>query len=118
MAALQRYDRTIINNDGIKAALTADLLHGNKTRSGHNYPSERYHRVNITNQHTVELRQGKGAIKSQSLANIAQHATTAAKYCRETAWHKLSAAGYWKSIPTSNKYAEIKRIFNPNTESE
>lgn len=116
VAALQRYSRNIINETGIKNAVAADLLDGNKTRRGHNYPSARYHRINITNIHTVEFRQGKGAIKSQALANIAQHAVTAAKFVRETKWSNLTAENYYKSIPTSAKYAEIKRIFNPSTD--
>lgn len=116
VAALQSYEPRILNAQGIREALTADLLEGNKARSGHNYPHERYRAINITNQNTVEFRQGKGQIKSQVLANIAQHACTIAKYCRETAWHKLSAQGYYQSIPTSAKYGEIKRIFNPSTD--
>lgn len=118
VAALQRYSRNILSDNGVKNALKTDLMTGNKTRRGHNYPSERYHRINITNQYTVEFRQGKGQIKSQVLANIAQHAVTLAKYCRETAWHKLSADGYFKSIPSSAKFGELKRIFNPSTENE
>ena len=116
VAALQAYEPRILNAAGIREALKTDLLAGNKTRSGHNYPRERYHAINITNQNTVEFRQGKGQIKSQVLANIAQHVVTIAKYCRETAWHKLSAQGYWQSIPTSNKYSEIKTIFAPMNE--
>lgn len=116
VAALQAYEPRILNAQGIREALTADLLEGNKARCGHNYPSERYRAINITNQNTVEFRQGKGQIKSQVLANIAQHAVTIAKYCKETAWHKLSARGYWQSIPSSAKYSEIKRIFAPMNE--
>lgn len=114
VAALQQYSRNIINETGIKNAVAADLLDGNKTRRGHNYPAARYHRINITNIHTVEFRQGKGAIKSQALANIAQHAVTAAKFVRENKWSNLTAMNYYKSIPNSAKYAEIKRIFNPS----
>ena len=116
VATLQQYENRVINLPGIREALAADLLDGNKTRHGHNYQSARYHAINITNQHTVEFRQGKGQIKSQVLANIAQHAITAAKYVRETPWHKLSARGYWQSIPASNKYGEIKRIFSPQSD--
>lgn len=118
VSALRQYSRNILNDGGIKAALQADLMQGNKTRREHNYPSERYHRINITNQHTVEFRQGKGQIKSQALANIAQHACTLAKYCRETAWHKLTADGYFRSIPSSAKYGELRAIFNPSTDNE
>jgi len=118
VAALRQYSRNILNDNGVKAAMQADLMTGNKTRCGHNYPAERYHRINITNQHTVEFRQGKGQIKSQALANIAQHAVTLAKYCRETAWQKLSADGYYRSIPSSAKFSELKAIFQPSTDAE
>ena len=114
--AVARYAPRVMAETGIREALKTDLLVGNKTRSGHNYPSERYHRINITNQNTIEFRQGKGMIRSTVLANIAQHVCTIAKYCRETAWHKLSAQGYYQSIPNSAKYSEIKRIFNPSTD--
>jgi len=114
--ALKAYCRDIVNQRGIHEALQTDLLRGNKTRCGHNYPEERYHRINITNQHTIEFRQGKGQIKSQSIANIAQHATTAAAYVCATKWANLSALGYYKSIPTSNKYGELKRIFAPDSQ--
>ena len=112
--ALKRYCRNIINEKGVRDALKADLLQGNKIRNGHNYPSERYHRVNITNKYTVEFRQGKGQIKSAALANIAQHVTTIAAYCKATKWANLSAVGYWRSIPTSAKYSDIKRAFSPS----
>lgn len=118
VAALQPYARDIMNNTGIKNAVTTDLMRGNKTRCGHNYPAERYHRINITNRYTVEFRQGKGQIKSQALANIAQHVCTAAAYVCGTKWANLSAAGYYKSIPNSAKYGEIKRIFQPSTDND
>lgn len=116
LAAVAQYAPRVMSENGIRTALKTDLLTGNKSRRGHNYPSERYHRINITNPNTVEFRQGKGQIKSQALANIAQHAVTIAKYCKETPWHKLSARGYWQSIPTSAKYGEIKRIFSPSND--
>lgn len=113
IAALASVSRTILNDGGIKAALQSDLMQGNKSRRGHNYPAERYHRINITNQYTIEFRQGKGQIKSNALANIAQHACTLAAYCRSTKFANLSAMGYYRSIPSSAKYGEIKAIFNP-----
>lgn len=114
--AVSRYAPRVMNEAGVRDALKRDLLTGNKSRHGHNYPSERYHRINVTNQYTIEFRQGKGTIKSQVIANIAQHAVTIAKYCKETPWAKLSARGYYMSIPTSAKYSDIKRIFNPRNE--
>lgn len=118
VSALRQYSRNILADNGVKDALKADLMTGNKTRRGHNYPNERYHRINITNLHTVEFRQGKGQIKSNALANIAQHACTLAKYCKETKWANLSAMGYYRSIPNSAKYGEIKRIFSPANDAE
>lgn len=114
--AVRQYSRAIMNDNGVKTALQRDLMIGNKTRQEHDYPSERYHRINVTNQHTIEFRQGKGNISSTALANIAQHVCTLAKYCRETKWGNLSAEGYARSIPNSNKYAAIKRIFNGTNE--
>lgn len=116
VTALRKFAPKILAAEGVKDALCADFLRANKTRRGHSYGCDRYHKINVTNQQTIEFRQGKGQIKSQVIANIAQHAVTIAKYCRETPWHKLSARGYWNSIPNSNKYAELKRIFSPQTD--
>lgn len=115
-AKLAKRAPKVLNEESVRAVMIADLLHGNKSRSGHDYGVDRYRKINITNQQTVEFRQGKGNINSKALALIAQHACTIAKYCRETTWAKLSANGYYKSIPTSNKYADLRRIFAPQTE--
>lgn len=107
----------VMNERGVRDAMKEGLLVGNKCRCGHNYPDERYHLINVTNPATVEFRQGKGQIKSQALANIAQHVVTLAKYCRETQWSKLSARGYYNAIPNSAKYAQIKGYFNPTQDN-
>ena len=114
--ALKTYAPNLITNAGIKSAICASLMRANKTRSGHNYPSERYHRINITNKYTVEFRQGKGNINSNAIATIAQHATTAAAFVRSTKWEKLTAENYYKFIPTTNKYALLKSIFKPSND--
>ena len=111
--ALKQYAPNIINNEGIKNALCTSLLEANKSRVGHNYPSERYKRINITNVHTVEFRQGKGNINSNAIAIIAQHVVSVVKYVCETSWHKLSAEGYYKSIPNTNKFSLVKNAFRP-----
>lgn len=114
--ALKPYAPNIMQSEGIKDAISASLLRGNKIRSGHNYPSERYFRVNITNKNTIEFRQGKGNINSNALALIAQHIVSVVNYVCCTPWHKLSAQGYYKSIPSTHKYNLVKNAFKPINE--
>ena len=111
--ALKQYAPNLLTNEGIKGAICNSLLYGNKSRNGHDYPSERYYRINITNKNTIEFRQGKGNINSSAIAIIAQHAVTVVNYVVNTPWHKLSAEGYYKSIPTTNKYSLVKEAFKP-----
>lgn len=100
--------RAFMNDAEMRRAITKDLTPFNKIRCGHNYPNERYQRINITNPKTIEFRQGKGDISSKSLARIAQHIETLVKYAKTTKWGALSEAGYLRSIPASNKYQILR----------
>lgn len=98
----------IMNDSSIRAAMVDDLTPYDSIRSGHNYPPERYQRINITNRATVEFRQGKGDINSKSLARIAQHIDVLVNYCKGSTWAKLSEDGYLHAIPNNNKFAILR----------
>jgi hypothetical protein len=105
--------KNVLNDKGIRDAFKRDLLAHNKSRDtteGH-YTSSRYFQVNITNQHTVEFRRGKGSINSEDIAIIAQFVCTVSAYVCNTKLSNLSEAGYIKSIPNSAKYARLRGCF-------
>lgn len=104
---------SLLNNNGIKEAFKKDLMRHFKVRdtTEDHYTGSRYVQVNITNQHTVEFRRGKGSINSEDIALIAQFVCTASQYAKETKLGAISASGYIKSIPTSAKYARLRGCF-------
>lgn len=104
----------IMNDESVRVKMVEELTQGNAIRVGHNYPQERYQRVNITNPHTIEFRQGKGDINSKSLARIAQHIDTLIKYASTAKWASLSQDGYLRSIPRSAKYDILRDCFTLN----
>ena len=97
----------IMRDDSIKAAYIADLTKYNK--AGHSY---RYYRLNLTNNNTIEFRQGKGQISSTAIATMAQFIDTIIKYCKTTKFERISARGYINSIPNSAKYSRLRDYFS------
>lgn len=102
----------ILRDENIKKQYIADLTRNYK--AGHN--SRRYYRLNLTNENTIEFRQGKGNISSATISTIIQFIDTLIKYCKGTKFERLSLDGYIRSIPTSAKYQRLKDYFTSATE--
>ena len=98
---------SILRDENIKSRYVADLTRNYK--AGHN--SRRYYRLNLTNEHTIEFRQGKGNISSAAISTMIQFIDTLIKYCKSTKFDRLSLFGYIRSIPTSAKYQRLRDYF-------
>ena len=103
LAIVKRTAPAVMKENSVKAAYMKDLTKYNK--SGH---GNRYFQVNLTNENTVEFRQGKGAINSNKIAQIVQFIDTLVKYCNATKFERLSMAGYIASVQSSGKYSALK----------
>lgn len=112
LKVVKEHAPNVLKDAGAKAKYIQDLTPHNK--EGHT--DNRYRAVNLTNEHTIEFRQGKGHINSTHIATIIQHIITLFDYCKATKIEKLSEHGYIKSIPNAARYAHLKSILKGEQE--